>query len=54
MGALLYTSAPLGIHDGLRIGEVARAAGVNIQTLLYYERRRRPVASQPHHTCLIS
>ena len=27
-------------HDGLRIGEVARAAGVNIQTLRYYERRR--------------
>lgn len=31
---------------GLRIGEVARAAGVNIQTLRYYERRRllRPVS----------
>lgn len=27
-------------HGGLRIGEVARAAGVNIQTLRYYERRR--------------
>jgi DNA-binding transcriptional MerR regulator len=25
--------------DGLRIGDVARAAGVNIQTLRYYERR---------------
>jgi len=25
---------------GLRIGEVAQAAGVNIQTLRYYERRR--------------
>ena len=25
--------------DGLRIGEVARSAGVNIQTLRYYERR---------------
>jgi DNA-binding transcriptional MerR regulator len=27
-------------NHGLRIGEVARAAGVNIQTLRYYERRR--------------
>ena len=26
-------------NQGLRIGEVARAAGVNIQTLRYYERR---------------
>lgn len=26
--------------DRLRIGEVARQAGVNIQTLRYYERRR--------------
>jgi DNA-binding transcriptional MerR regulator len=28
-----------GVTDGLRIGEVARSAGVNIQTLRYYERR---------------
>jgi MerR family mercuric resistance operon transcriptional regulator len=27
------------VTDGLRIGEVARSAGVNIQTLRYYERR---------------
>ncbi len=27
-----------GVTDGLRIGEVARSAGVNIQTLRYYER----------------
>src|SRR2546425_10802051 len=27
-------------NHGLRIGEVARAAGVNIQTLRYYERHR--------------
>lgn len=25
--------------DGLRVGDVARSAGVNIQTLRYYERR---------------
>ena len=25
--------------DGLRIGDVARSAGVNVQTLRYYERR---------------
>jgi len=28
------------MNDGLRIGNVARAAGVNVQTLRYYERRR--------------
>ena len=28
------------VNQDLRIGEVARAAGVNIQTLRYYERRR--------------
>jgi DNA-binding transcriptional MerR regulator len=27
------------VTDGLRIGEVARSAGVNVQTLRYYERR---------------
>jgi DNA-binding transcriptional MerR regulator len=27
------------VTDGLRSGEVARAAGVNLQTLRYYERR---------------
>ncbi|GAA3347172.1 Hg(II)-responsive transcriptional regulator [Amorphoplanes nipponensis] len=28
-----------GVRDGLRTGEVAERAGVNIQTLRYYERR---------------
>jgi DNA-binding transcriptional MerR regulator len=27
------------VSDGLRIGDVARGAGVNVQTLRYYERR---------------
>jgi len=27
------------VTDGLRIGDVARSAGVNVQTLRYYERR---------------
>jgi DNA-binding transcriptional MerR regulator len=27
------------MNDGLRIGDVARSAGVNVQTLRYYERR---------------
>jgi DNA-binding transcriptional MerR regulator len=29
----------VGHHNGLRTGEVAEQAGVNIQTLRYYERR---------------
>jgi DNA-binding transcriptional MerR regulator len=33
---------------GLRTGEVAKAAGVNVQTLRYYE--RRGLLRQPHRT----
>ena len=38
-------TAPVGgdgllVRDGLRTGEVAAAAGVNVQTLRYYERRK--------------
>jgi DNA-binding transcriptional MerR regulator len=36
--------------DGLRIGEVAREAGVNIQTLRYYERRGLVVAGYRRHS----
>lgn len=36
--------------DGLRIGEVARSAGVNVQTLRYYERRGLVVAGFRRHT----
>ena len=36
--------------DRLRIGEVARSAGVNIQTLRYYERRGLVVAGYRRHT----
>ena len=33
------TGAPAAIAEGLRSGQVAAAAGVNIETLRYYERR---------------
>ena len=36
--------------DGLRIGDVARAAGVNVQTLRYYERRGLVVARFRRHS----
>ena len=36
--------------DGLRIGEVAREAGVNVQTLRYYERRGLVVAGFRRHS----
>lgn len=36
--------------DGLRIGDVARSAGVNVQTLRYYERRGLVVAAIRRHT----
>jgi DNA-binding transcriptional MerR regulator len=36
--------------DGLRIGTVAREAGVNIQTLRYYERRGLVVAGYRRHS----
>lgn len=36
--------------DGLRIGEVARSAGVNVQTLRYYERRGLVVAGFRRHS----
>ena len=36
--------------DGLRISEVARSAGVNIQTLRYYERRGLVVAAFRRHS----
>lgn len=36
--------------DGLRIGDVARSAGVNVQTLRYYERRGLVVAAMRRHT----
>ena len=36
--------------EGLRIGEVARAAGVNVQTLRYYERRGLVVAGFRRHS----
>jgi MerR family mercuric resistance operon transcriptional regulator len=36
--------------DGLRIGEIARAAGVNVQTLRYYERRGLVVAGFRRHS----
>ncbi|MGW6417146.1 MerR family transcriptional regulator [Streptomyces sp. NPDC055055] len=32
-------TAPAGTHTALRSGQVAAAAGVNVQTLRYYERR---------------
>jgi DNA-binding transcriptional MerR regulator len=38
------------VTDGLRIGEVARSAGVNIQTLRYYERRGLVVAGFRRHS----
>jgi DNA-binding transcriptional MerR regulator len=39
-----------GMTDGLRIGDVARSAGVNIQTLRYYERRGLVVAGFRRHS----
>jgi len=38
------------VTDGLRIGDVARSAGVNVQTLRYYERRGLVVAAMRRHT----
>jgi DNA-binding transcriptional MerR regulator len=39
-----------GVTDGLRIGDVARSAGVNVQTLRYYERRGLVVAGFRRHS----
>ena len=39
-----------GVTDGLRIGDVARSAGVNVQTLRYYERRGLVVARFRRHS----
>lgn len=36
--------------DGLRIGDAAREAGVNVQTLRYYERRGLVVAAFRRHS----
>lgn len=36
--------------DGLRIGDAARSAGVNVQTLRYYERRGLVVAPFRRHS----
>jgi DNA-binding transcriptional MerR regulator len=36
--------------DSLRIGDVARSAGVNVQTLRYYERRGLVVAGFRRHS----
>ncbi len=38
------------VTDGLRIGDVARSAGVNVQTLRYYERRGLVVPSFRRHS----
>jgi DNA-binding transcriptional MerR regulator len=38
------------VTDGLRIGDVARSAGVNIQTLRYYERIGLVVAGFRRHS----
>jgi MerR family mercuric resistance operon transcriptional regulator len=38
------------MSDGLRIGDVARSAGVNVQTLRYYERRGLVVAGFRRHS----
>jgi DNA-binding transcriptional MerR regulator len=38
------------VTDGLRIGDVARSAGVNVQTLRYYERRGLVVAGFRRHS----
>jgi DNA-binding transcriptional MerR regulator len=38
------------VTEGLRIGAVARSAGVNIQTLRYYERRGLVVAGFRRHS----
>lgn len=38
------------MKDGLRIGDVARSAGVNVQTLRYYERRGLVVAGFRRHS----
>lgn len=34
--------------DGLKVGEVAKQAGVNLQTIHYYE--RRGLLPKPHRT----
>ena len=36
--------------DGLRIGDIARSAGVNVQTLRYYERRGLVVPGFRRHS----
>jgi MerR family transcriptional regulator, mercuric resistance operon regulatory protein len=38
------------VTEGLRIGDVARSAGVNVQTLRYYERRGLVVAALRRHS----
>jgi DNA-binding transcriptional MerR regulator len=38
------------VSEGLRIGDVARSAGVNVQTLRYYERRGLVVAGFRRHS----
>jgi MerR family mercuric resistance operon transcriptional regulator len=38
------------VTEGLRIGDVARSAGVNVQTLRYYERRGLVVAGFRRHS----
>jgi DNA-binding transcriptional MerR regulator len=43
-------SRPSSVSDGLRIGDVARSAGVNVQTLRYYERRGLVVAGFRRHS----
>jgi DNA-binding transcriptional MerR regulator len=43
-------SSGSGVTDGLRIGDVARSAGVNVQTLRYYERRGLVVAGFRRHS----
>lgn len=38
------------MNEGLRIGDVSRSAGVNIQTLRYYERRGLVLADFRRHS----
>jgi DNA-binding transcriptional MerR regulator len=42
--------AGVSVTDGLRIGDVARSAGVNVQTLRYYERRKLVVPRFRRHS----